>query len=307
MAQEQVRLTGLDLLSALAATGSLTPCAEELVARLNPATGRRSDVPADPEQTELVLVEHGARTRYLFPSAGLRASRAAALAAVAARALVSPGVVTAAVLGSGPDAQPQLMMIARHVPAVSHIAVCPVGAERGSTVAPRVLDQIAEAGIGLTLNTDVRQTLFGANLVVATAQSPGPVRYAELAKGALLVNASGTDLPNDVVDRVDKVYADAPDLMARHRDRYFVRRHLSASAARGRLPPPSAGLVAHPPGIVVGLGAVLSGAYRSRVGADEIRLVELLSAGEPDLRLAAELCRTARFLSLGASHGRDLN
>jgi ornithine cyclodeaminase/alanine dehydrogenase-like protein (mu-crystallin family) len=307
MAERNVRLTARDLLSALAATDSLTPCAEELVARVGPAAGRRPHVPAGPELTELVLAENGSRTRYLLPSAELRASRAAALAGVAARALLTPGVVTAAVLGSGPDAQPQLMMIARYVPAVSHIAVCPVSAERSSTVNPRVLDQIAEAGIGLTLNSDVQQTLFGANLVVATAQSPGPVRFPELTKGALLVNASGADLPNDVVDRVDRIYADAPDLMADHRDRYFVRRHFHASAARGPLPPSSSGLVAHPPGIVVGLGDVLSGVYRSRVGADEIRLVELLSAGEPDLGLAAELCRTARLLSLGASYGHDVN
>ncbi|TCO47427.1 hypothetical protein [Actinocrispum wychmicini] len=304
MAREHVRLSMSDLLSALVATDLRTLCAEELVARVYRT--RRPDTATVRELTNLVLVENGARTRYLLPSFAVRASRAAALAAVAARALLTPGVVTAAVLGSGPDAQSQLMMIAKYVPAASHVAVCPVGGQR-ATIAPQVLDQIARAGIGLTLHTDVAQALLGANLVVTTSENTAPVRYADLTKGALLINTSGEDLPDDVVDRVDKVYADAPDLLADNDDRYFVRRHFETLAARGQFSPPASTLIAHPPGVVVGLGEVLSGAYRSRVGADEIRLVEVLSAGEPDLRLAAELCRTARLLGLGASHGLDVN
>jgi hypothetical protein len=195
-------------------------------------------------------------------------------------------------------------MIAGLVPALTHIAVCPGGPASAPTIDTRVLDRIAEAGIGLTLTADVRQTVFGANLVLATSDSPEPVRYAELTRGTVLVNSTGADLPDDVVDRVDKVYADAPDLMDVNRDRNFVRRHFNATRTGSR---PAPDLSTHPPGVVVGIGDVLSGAYRCRVGAEEIRLVELLSVNEPDLRLATDLCRTARVLGLGSSYRSDMN
>lgn len=287
MAGELRRLSALDLLDALAATDVLTPCAEELVARTDRVADPRPDVSTS---AELISVAN----EYVIPAAGLRACQSAALTGVATRALLKRGVVTAAVLGSGPYAQHQLMVIAKYLPA-SHIAVCPMG---GPTIDPRVLERISAAGIGLTLHSEVKQTLFGATLVVVTSESPGPIRYPDLTKGALVVNASGADLPDDVVDRVDRIYADAPDLMPGCGDRYFTRRHFDASAGGGH---PLGGLVAHPPGVVVGLGKVLSGSYSTRISADEIRLVELLSAGEPDLRLAADLCRTARLLGLGAN------
>lgn len=310
MTGTRLRLSAPDVLAALMAVDALTPCVEALVARADPATAgaeaqprvdarldHRTELPATAGLVELVLTEPGAPTRCLLPASDLRASRAAALAVVTARALLAPGVVTAAVFGSAQEAQPQLVLIAQFVREVSHIAVF-LGPDRGRAIDPRVLDVVARAGIELTLTDDVGQAVLGATLVVTTSADLGRVRYPQLAAGALLVNASGSDLADDLVDRVGKVYTDAPDLLAGRPDRYFVRRHLAAAPARG---PED-----HPPGLAIGAGDVLRGAHRCRFGPEEIRLVELLSVGEPDLALAVGLYRAAYLLGLVSPAGRDL-
>jgi ornithine cyclodeaminase/alanine dehydrogenase-like protein (mu-crystallin family) len=307
-----LQLNADEVLSALDGIDPIETLVEELVGRRvggpawrPTACGRLTPWPsgteaADVATAELVLLDDLiADAGCVLPTASLRAVRAAGLTALAARELLAPGVVTAAVLGSGPAVQPQLTVIARHVPDVSHIAICPTGDRNVSPVEPRVLDQIDLAGIGLSVNSAVDEAVFGANLVVATGTIPSRLELAHLTRGAVLVNATYRDLPDDLVDRVDRIYLDDAGLIDDHSDRYFVRAHLTVTDAGADRPRPAAGghLRRHAP---LDLGQVLTGAHSGRAHVDDILLVELLSADVVDVSLACKLHHAARERGLGA-------
>jgi ornithine cyclodeaminase/alanine dehydrogenase-like protein (mu-crystallin family) len=231
--------------------------------------------------TEFVLVEElrtGARC--LLPDSTLRMVRAAALSALAARELATHGVVTAAVLGSGPAAELQLTMSARYVPGISHLAVWQVPDGRRSAIAPRVLDQLELAGIGLSFSASVAEAVFGANLIISVCDRLESLEIGQLARGALVVNATAQDLPNDLVDGVDQVYVDDIELVGANSERYFVK-------------------ASHRRQVAADLGQVLTRAHLGRRHIDDILLVELLSANVLDVPLARGLCRSARESGLG--------
>jgi ornithine cyclodeaminase/alanine dehydrogenase-like protein (mu-crystallin family) len=166
---------------------------------------------------ELVLLDHPEATgACVLPAQCLRSAQAAALAAVAGRELLVPGGVTMAVLG--PDGHTQLSVLARHMPDVSHVALC------AEQVAPKLTDQLELSGIALSVVPTVADAVFGANFVIATdhtgaASYLSGLRIGQLARESLLVNATGVDLPADLVDQVDQVYVDDLGLLDRYPER----------------------------------------------------------------------------------------
>lgn len=70
------------------------------------------------------------------------------------------------------------------------------------------------AGVGLSVTSRVSEAVFGANLVVVAGGARADVGVRELSKGAVLVNATGRDLPDDLVDGLSQVYMDDLPLMA---------------------------------------------------------------------------------------------
>lgn len=136
-----------------------------------------------------------------FPAAGLRALRAAGLVAVAARSLLTPGVVTAGLVGAGPAALWHLAVLCRSVPGVSHVAVY----AEGQPMTLRVLDQLELTGIGLSVSPSAADAAFGATLVVAFGGAVAQIPPHRLARGALVVNAGPQPAPAQILEAVDRI------------------------------------------------------------------------------------------------------
>lgn len=201
------------------------------------------------------------------------------LTALAARYLLSPGLVTASILGYGGTTYAPLLLIARHVPQVSHVSVY-AGAERTGPPDPRVIDELELAGIALSAAGSRDDAVFGASLVVITdpAGVAGPPMHP--AKGAVLVNATGRDLPEEVVGRVGHVFVDDLALLSP------AARHGPARPARiatHRLPR------CQPAG---DLRQLVTGEHPGRSSPEQTFLVELLSVNPPTT--AADGARTDR-------------
>jgi len=295
-----------EMLSALDAIDPVDLLADELVGRTlgtsapPEAGGRLSPWPGagtngGPADEFTLLEDLQAGRRCVLPTATLYVFRAAALATLAARELVTGGVITGAVLGSGLGAQTPLALIARCLSGLSHVAVWPDD-EANAAMQPRVLDQLDLAGIGLTVTATVADAVFGANLIVATLAEPGHLRVGHLAKGTLLINTGGEDLPDDLVDSVDQVYVDDSALIEDHSDRYFVRMHMAQPQA-GPRPGRSPGQRHRR--VTADLGQVLTGGHAGRTHADDLLLVEILGAKVLDVRLACTVHRAALEQGLG--------
>lgn len=245
-----------------------------------------------------VLVDPVAGVKCLLPSRELRAVRGAALTALAACQLLTPGVVTVTVLGSGVAARLQLAVITRHVPDVSHIAVCTAGGRGEWPVTIRLVDQLVLAGIGLTVTHRVDEAVFGANLVVVAGDGHADVRYRQLPKGTVLVNATGRDLPHELVDAVDQVYVDDLRLLDGNLHRYFVRMHTREQEPRRGAPHRHTCWPRHRR-IESDLVQVFTGKHAGRTSFDDILLVELLGADVLDAPLAYQVYQAAVALGLG--------
>lgn len=231
----------------------------------------------DPDGAGGEAVLRGGHGGLTLSATGLRAVRGAALTAVAARLFLSPNVVTGTVLGSGVAARLHVATLARHVPGVSHIAV------HAADAAPADLaEELERAGIGLTVAERGEDAAFGANLVVlADGYEPGAGRYAgQLARGAVVVNATGSPPPPGVHERAGQVFVD---------DRRLA---------------PWTGPVA------ADLGQVLAGTHAGLVPHEGVVLVDLLGAATGGLWLAFHLYQAALRRGLGVldaagTHGNE--
>jgi len=236
----------------------------------------------------------------VMPAAALRMAHAAALCALATRELLPPGGITVAMLGTRQAIQAQLAVIARHVPDIVHVAVCVTDENETGALDPRLVDELDLTGIGLSVVTAPRDSLFGANLVVVVSEealTDGAEQAGvnHLARGTVLVNASGHDLPTALVDHADQIFVDDLALLAAHPDRYVVARHLrhlSSGTAWTRDH-------GHPPAISADLGRLLAGTHPGREQHADTLVVELLSVSTPDARLAQTIAETAVRLRLG--------
>ncbi|MGW6445200.1 hypothetical protein [Lentzea sp. NPDC055074] len=225
------------------------------------------------------------RQRCVMSAAGLREYRLAVLTALATRHLVAPGVVTASVIGSGFALELQLTILRTHVPNVSHIAVATLGNQPPDRA---VLDRLDRDGIGFSLVETPADAMFGANLVVLAGSTRlGALR---LAKGAVLVNTTGVDLPVALLDGVHAVFVDDQEGLA-DSDRTFARtRRETRRGGRGH----------RSPSVVSDLGRVLAGEHPGRTDHDHVLLVELIGGGtELDPVLAGRIHQAAAAAGLG--------
>ncbi|SDG48966.1 Ornithine cyclodeaminase/alanine dehydrogenase, mu-crystallin family [Lentzea fradiae] len=222
--------------------------------------------------------------RCCMSAAGLRDYRLAVLTALASRHLLSPGVVTASVIGSGLALELQLAILRTHVPNISHVAVAVVGNLPPSQA---VLDQLDRDGIGLSLVDSPADAVFGANLVVLAG--PAPLGTPRLAKGAVLVNTTGVDLPAALLENVHAVYVDDREGLAGS-DRTFSAIRPGRQRGRGH----------RSPEVVADLGRVLAGDHPGRTDHNHVLLVELVGGGaELDPVLAGRIHHAAAAAGLG--------
>ncbi len=236
-----------------------------------------------------------------IPAAALRAVHAAALSALATRELLPPGGITVAMLGARLEIQSQLAVLVRHVPDIVHVAVRVIDDTEAAPLEPRLVDQLDLAGIGLSIVTALADALFGANLVVvvseeALTEGTEHAGVKHLVRGTVLVNASGHDLPGDLVDHVDQLYVDDLALLAAHADRNVVRGHLTDARSGGA----RSGGAGRPPAIAADLGLLLAGVKPGRVRQDDVVVVDLLGVDTPDTHLAHTIAEAALRWGLGA-------
>jgi ornithine cyclodeaminase/alanine dehydrogenase-like protein (mu-crystallin family) len=280
--------------------------AEYLIGRTFARTGHGRPSPGrlilwkgpDAGGAEVVRLDHPEATEpCVLPAQSLRGAQAAALAAVTAREMLVSGGVTMAMLGPIDHIQHSLSLVARHVPDISHVAL---HATDKKDVEPKLADQLDLSGIELSVVPTVAEAVFGANLVVVanrTASAPdlAGLRIGDLARGALLVNATGSDLPPDLVDQVDQVHVDDIGLLDQYPDRRLAASQLAeqpqehtASTHHGAAPRIAGDLV-----------ELLTGQRSFRRGVDEIVLVELLGVHELNADLAYRIYEVATRIGLG--------
>ncbi len=299
MSRSVVRLTADEALAALQLIDPVAVLAEELLGRTIGSVDGDAGRPDGPEESEVgeILFE-AADVEVTLPAASLRAFHAAALAAIAARELLVSGGVTAAVVGASRSTHHELAIIAQYVPDISHVAVYLAGP--AASVGASVLDQLELRGIGFSLVSDIAAAVFGANLVIAVGDLLRDellgLRASQLASGAVLVNATGQDLPASLTDGVDQVYVDDLGRLADRADRAIVRTYL---ADVGCAEPGPGRDRRRPPGIRADLGQLLAGSCGGRERAEDVVLVELLSLDTPSPLLVDQLCRAALANGLG--------
>jgi ornithine cyclodeaminase/alanine dehydrogenase-like protein (mu-crystallin family) len=305
-----LRLRHSDVLHALEEFDLLDAVAQNLIWRTGggphePRTSRfvpDGGAAAEEELTAVEDVDTG--DTCLLPTSSLRMIRSAGLAGLAAKELHAPGVVTAAVLGSSSAGQLYPSVIARNVPNLSHVAIYAGGATPGPTVDRGLREQLELAGIGLSITTSARRAASGANLVVLTDPDADHPYLGQLAPGTLVVNATGRDLPDELVTSVDQVYVDDLGLLDENQHRSVVRMHRTGADAAGPLLNQREGWHRHEAGwrherrIEADLRQVLTGAH-GRKHIDDIILVELLGLDVPDITLASRIHQTAVKYRLG--------
>ncbi len=275
MAEAVRRLDTDDVWSALDSVDTVALLAEELIGRTigHPDAARENSGRLSSWQDGYVVFEPAAGgPRTALPATSLRVFESASLCALAARELVVPGGVTVAVLGTPADVQPKLAMVARHVPDIAHVAVCLTGGETGG-LSRRLVDQLDLSGIRLTVATTLADSVFGANLVIAASAGAVPGHFGRdvhIVRGAVLVNASGEDLPAALTDHADQVYADRIPAEPRPRARFTAD-----------------------------LGRLLTGGHPGREQDDDIVLVELLATDALNVQLAHKIHEAALRRGLG--------
>jgi hypothetical protein len=211
--------------------------------------------------------------RTLISTAALCAARTAALAALAGQRFLPSAAVTAAVAGPEADLPLQAAVLARCMPALSHVAI----SQHASRVPPRLRDQLDLAGIGLYATEAVEQAVRGANLVLASGSAADRLTPGLLSPGALVVIARERP-PRDLVWAAAQAYADYPELLPVGQEpagSYFGRR------------------------LDGGLREVVTGTYAGRPDLDGIVLVIVLSGQFVNADLAFEVHRIAQARGLG--------
>lgn len=140
-----------------------------------------------------------------LPVEDLRALRAAALTAFAARLLLAPGAVTAGVLGSRTAAQWHAAVLGRCVPNVCHFAL--FTGEPAGSIDAHVRDQLDLSGIGLSPVASPVDAVLGATLVVALDEAGGPLDAEHVTRGSVVVTTDDRVVTSDLRECVARRYA----------------------------------------------------------------------------------------------------
>ncbi|MFI0723586.1 hypothetical protein [Streptomyces sp. NPDC021224] len=218
-----------------------------------------------PAADELLLSGRLLSPGVALPASGVLRLWRACLCAAAARALTVPGVVTAGLVGPAAADRAYPALLGRALPDLTHVALYDGGAVR----APRG-SAARGAGAAQTRAADVREALFGADLVILTSHGD-TVAYDWLSRGAVLVNATGRRLARTLYERADRLVVD------------------DARQRPARMPAPA----------LACLGDVLSGPLPVRRPAGETVLVDLYGLGTYNRWFTVELCRAALACGLG--------
>ena len=152
-----------------------TPTHQALVVLCDPRTG-----------TPIALVDGTAIT----------AARTAAASAVAAQHLARADATILAIIGTGVQARAHAHAIPRVCPNLRELRIAGRDAARANAMA-RELDEL---GLAITVTTDLRGALAGADVVCATTHSPDPVVRREWLTPGVHVSSVGFNTAGREVD-----------------------------------------------------------------------------------------------------------
>ncbi|MFI6153775.1 hypothetical protein ACIBCA_13865 [Kitasatospora sp. NPDC051170] len=149
----------------------------------------------------------------VLPRSILRSLAVAALTALAARELLAARVATATIIGSGAPVAGVLTALVNHVVNLGEVALWPGEGEQGWPT-PKLAAHAAERGLMLSRPVELDRALLGTDLVVL---APGvdeavhrQVDLGMLARGAVVVNASGQAPTEELTRTVGRVITDVP-------------------------------------------------------------------------------------------------
>ena len=160
-----------------------------------------------------------------------------------------------------------------------------------------MIDELDLSGISLYITARADEAAFGANFVVIASEDAAGLRLGHLAKGAVVVNSSGADLPDTVTAAATKIYVDSMHLIEDNPHRRLVQIHTAhytrgaaGHRAKHRFPP-----------ITGDLSGLLNGNHAARTEPGAIVLVEMLSAAALSCSLGHQLTQAAQWLGLGTA------
>ncbi|WP_031075201.1 hypothetical protein [Streptomyces sp. NRRL WC-3742] len=223
----------------------------------------------------------------VMPRTVLRSLAVAALTALAARELLAARVATATIIGSGAPVAGVLTALVNHVVNLGEVALWPGEGEQGWPT-PKLAAHAAERGLMLSRPVELDRALLGTDLVVLAPGVEAVHRQVDLgmlARGAVVVNASGEAPTEELTRAVGHVITDVPRPVA-----------VAEPVRAGRASRPAPGPVA--------LGELLR---RPRAGwefAGESVLVDLQGVPGLEVALASRLYEIALVRGLGVvRHG----
>jgi ornithine cyclodeaminase/alanine dehydrogenase-like protein (mu-crystallin family) len=315
MDEPVLQLTADDLRHALEDIDPIELRMAQVVAPAERERGSRHGVPghgltgtngASYDDDLVLLDDPHLGARFVVPRSALCLSRATMMVTLAAGELLAAGETTVGLLASGRTAWFHLAMLARHLPGIGHVCLTSASDQAPPRLNEQVMSLLSQAGIELSVVDVLDEAVLGANLLITTGPGHDDLTHRHLARGALLVNVTGRDLPAGVVDHVDQIYVDDLDLLERTRHRHFVTVHLR-EGARDRPAPllPTEGWHQQRATwqqvrrVEADIRQVLSGHHSGRTHLDDVLLFELLGVRELDFALALRIHRSARQRGLG--------
>ena len=156
---------------------------------------------------------HSGALRAVIEAFALGQLRTAAMSGVATRRLADPAVVTAAVIGTGKQALPQVRALAAVLP-LKEVRVHSRDGERRLAFARRVEDEL---GIEAVAAPTVEAAVEGAGVITTVTRATEPFLAASMIDAGAHVNAVGAITPEraelrpDVLDRCGVIAADSVD------------------------------------------------------------------------------------------------
>jgi ornithine cyclodeaminase/alanine dehydrogenase-like protein (mu-crystallin family) len=236
-----------------------------------------------------------ARITTVMASQHLSALRTACVSVIAAQELVTADVVTVGVIGAGVISRAHIELIARFLPAVTHIALYDHDSRRAKQLVTELTDTLLLSGASTTVASSAEDAVIGANLVIAaTTTTTGYLDYECFSPGTVIVNVSLDDVLPDVVQRADLVFVDDWSLV-----RDDQHRLLGRMARAGQLVGPRDAAVPGARRVDAELGQVLAGHHPGRTRPEQLILVNPFGMALEDLALAAEVARVAERLGIG--------
>jgi ornithine cyclodeaminase/alanine dehydrogenase-like protein (mu-crystallin family) len=245
----------------------------------------------------MVFDPQTARPLAVMEAAYISALRTAAVTAVTAQRLGTPGVTSLAMVGCGTLARAHLATLPGALPNLSRVHLFDVDPLR----AKRLAEQWGGRSPEVTVATSARECVAAADLVVTvTTVTEGYLPYEWLRPGALVAHVSLDDVLPDVVERADVVLVDDWNLVSgdprRLLGRMYRQGQLLAPDGRhhpGRAPEPSARRVD------ARIGQVLTGAHPGRRSPTDIVLSNPFGMAVLDVAIAARVHAAARARGVG--------